>query len=546
MQTFTDMEATILTGEQSNNSLLTELQANPDELRQQKDTRNICTDPGVGSDPRKLAISATNKQKLTTENLKKITKNTFDVGVALSILGTALITSQEILKKSKTTKDNKLNKLNVLKLAPAYIFTLGSAIYAGTQLHSVIDCKPEQTTEVIEISGRNPAVEKQVENEIKFEEFINTFDKVPVMGYQKGLIHVRNLEMAYHLWRVIAENTPTGAPTRTNILATYGNAHGKTNDLFLKGPQYLQNELLTYMRRITQVGVTYNQIIKDELSKKYLPDKNLSQEELKPIDEQWYSNVDSLTNYIRFFQETTTVGDSPLYDNTELATSTRPPSARTLMFREIIAEISKDDKNNGPYSSKSDFLKSALMVALAKDASIESQLNQTRANLQNVPRTEKLYAEINLESQPVLWFNQYLKNDFNKNFTTVDKQLLVGCVEIYGRMCPIVREFTSQEDKIIGIDKILLGNDYVGISKKRYIYSLNKPNELPEIIKVAVIAPNKAGKTDMEFFLNSDKEKLSEPTELGTIYWNNEINNDPSQTNVVILMPEPLPPASTP
>jgi len=60
------------------------------------------------------------------------------------------------------------------------------------------------------------------------------------------------------------------------------------------------------------------------------------------------------------------------------------------MFREIIAEISKDDKNNGPYSSKSDFLKSALMVALAKDASIESQLNQTRANLQNVPRTEKV------------------------------------------------------------------------------------------------------------------------------------------------------------
>jgi len=206
----------------------------------------------------------------------------------------------------------------------------------------------------------------------------------------------------------------------------------------------------------------------------------------------------------------------------------RPPSARTLMFREMTNEINIAEADSGPLSSKKDMLKSALMVAIAKDAELETELIKAKSNLKGEPRQETVIGEIDLQQSSTLWFDQFMKGSFKKELYTIENQLIVGCVEINGRTCPVVREFTTSQDQVIGVDKVLLGNDQVAVGNKTYSYSANKPEGLPEDYLGTVDIVANFGKSQTE---QVDFVQVKDFTELN-VFWSQD-PTDLAKVNII-------------
>ena len=534
MEALTSMGPVILTGEQKPSLLAEFLTIDPQSYLGDGDQRNVCVDPGVGSAPIELSTNAKNLQQLiqtgstivtsdaedialVTEDLQHLPKDTVLKRTGLGIGAAVLIATLAIVKKNANTQE-KMSMKTILKYAPLFIFGGGVALATGVLLGQTTDCGPSGETQATETLGRVPAIEQNVADEINFEKFVNSIKGAPpVMDYYDGLVHVRNLEMAYNLWRVVAESVGKGQ-TGVKIFEKHGNAHGAVEDLFMEGPEALQGELVEYMKKVVQVGNSFNRTITDMIAQSYTGDQQLTSSEFQKIQDQWFENVSSIANYVRFFQETTKVGNDPVLSSREIESMRRPPSARTLMFREMTNEINIAEADSGPLSSKKDMLKSALMVAIAKDAELETELIKAKSNLKGEPRQETVIGEIDLQQSSTLWFDQFMKGSFKKELYTIENQLIVGCVEINGRTCPVVREFTTSQDQVIGVDKVLLGNDQVAVGNKTYSYSANKPEGLPEDYLGTVDIVANFGKSQTE---QVDFVQVKDFTELN-VFWSQD------------------------
>ena len=544
MEALTSMGPVILTGEQKPSLLAEFLTIDPQSYLGDGDQRNVCVDPGVGSAPIELSTNAKNLQQLiqtgstivtsdaedialVTEDLQHLPKDTVLKRTGLGIGAAVLIATLAIVKKNANTQE-KMSMKTILKYAPLFIFGGGVALATGVLLGQTTDCGPSGETQATETLGRVPAIEQNVADEINFEKFVNSIKGAPpVMDYYDGLVHVRNLEMAYNLWRVVAESVGKGQ-TGVKIFEKHGNAHGAVEDLFMEGPEALQGELVEYMKKVVQVGNSFNRTITDMIAQSYTGDQQLTSSEFQKIQDQWFENVSSIANYVRFFQETTKVGNDPVLSSREIESMRRPPSARTLMFREMTNEINIAEADSGPLSSKKDMLKSALMVAIAKDAELETELIKAKSNLKGEPRQETVIGEIDLQQSSTLWFDQFMKGSFKKELYTIENQLIVGCVEINGRTCPVVREFTTSQDQVIGVDKVLLGNDQVAVGNKTYSYSANKPEGLPEDYLGTVDIVANFGKSQTE---QVDFVQVKDFTELN-VFWSQD-PTDLAKVNII-------------
>jgi len=544
MEALTSMGPVILTGEQKPSLLSEFLTIDPQSYLGDGDQRNVCVDPGVGSAPIELSTNAKNLQQLIqtgntivtsdaeaialfTEDLQHLPKDTVLKRTGLGIGAVVLITTLALVKKNANTQE-KMSMKTILKYAPLFIFGGGVALATGVLLGQTTDCGPSGETQATEELGRVPAIEQNVAREIDFEKFINSIKGAPpVMDYYEGLVHVRNLEMAYNLWRVVAESVGKGQ-TGVKIFEKHGNAHGAVEDLFMEGPEALQVELIEYTKKVVQVGNSFNGIIIDMIAQSYTGDQQLTNKEFQKIQDQWFANVSSIANYVRFFQETTKVGDDPVLSPREIESMKRPPSARTLMFREMINEINMAEADSGPLSSKKDMLKSALMVAIAKDAELETELIKAKSNLKGELRQETVIGEIDLQQSSTLWFDQFIKGSFKKELYTVENQLIVGCVEINGRTCPVVREFATSQDQVIGVDKVLLGNDQVALGSKTYSYLANKPEGLPEDYLGTVDIAVNFGKSQTEQVDFVAAKDFAEPN----VFWSQD-PTDMAKVNII-------------
>lgn len=544
MEALTSMGPVILTGEQRPSLVAEFLTTDPQSYLGDGDQRNVCVDPGVGSAPIELLTNAKNLQQLiqtgntivtsdaedivlVTEDLQHLPKDTVLKGTGLGIGAAVLIATLALVKKNANTQE-KMNMKTILKYAPLFIFGGGVALATGVLLGQTTDCDPSDETQATETLGRVPAIEKNVAGEIDFEKFVNSIKGAPpVMDYYDGLVHVRNLEMAYNLWRVVAESVGKGQ-TGVKIFEKHGNAHGAVEDLFMAGPEALQGELVEYMKKVVQVGNSFNGAIIDMIGQSYTGDQQLTNNEFQKIQDQWFANVSTIANYVRFFQETTKVGDDPVLSPREIESMKRPPSARTLMFREMINEIDITKEDSGPLSSKKDMLKSALMVAIAKDAELETKLTIAKSNLKGELRQETVIGEIDLQQSTTLWFDQFMKGSFKKELYTIENQLIVGCVEINGRTCPVVREFTASQDQVIGVDKVLLGNDKVAVGSKTFLYSTNKPEGLPEDYLGTVDIVVNFGKSQTEQVDFVTAKDFSEPN----VFWSQD-TTDKAKVNII-------------
>jgi hypothetical protein len=516
----------ILTGEQRPSVLTEFLTIDPQNYLDDSDTRNVCVNPGVGSAPVNRFVNATNLQQLvqtgvtivTTDaedsvlgDLQHLPKNTILQRIGL---GVGLVALLALVKRNLSNNKEKMSMKTALKYAPVFIFAGGIGLVVGILGEQMINCGQSGETKATETLGRVPVIEQQLLEEVNFEQFIDGIKGRPqVMDYYEGLVNVRNLEMAYHLWRVVAESVGKDQ-MGVKIFAKHGNVHGAVGDLFMRGPDALQKELTKYIKKVVQVGNTFHQIIIDTITQKYISDKELAFIEFQEIQDTWFKYVFSIADYIRFFQETSKVGDNPVLSLREIESVRRPPSARTLMFREVIDAINLADEDKGVLSSKKDMFKSALMVALAKDAQLEIELIKAKSNLKGELRLETVMKPINLQQTRILWFDQFMKGSFEKEFYTIEDQLIVGCVEINGRICPVVREFTVIQDQIIGVDKVLLNNDQVAIGRT-YRYLTNKPDGLPKDYLGTVDIAINAQKTKTKQVSFVQAQDFAEPN----VYW---------------------------
>lgn len=541
MEALTSMSPVILTGEQKPSLLAEFLTIDPQSYLGDGDQRNVCVDPGVGSAPIELSTNAKNLQQLiqtgstivtsdaedialVTEDLQHLPKDTVLKRTGLGIGAAVLIATLAIVKKNSNTQE-KMSMKTILKYAPLFIFGGGVALATGVLLGQTTDCGPSGETQATETLGRVPAIEQNVADEISFEKFVNNIKGAPpVMDYYDGLVHVRNLEMAYNLWRVVAESVGKGQ-TGVKIFEKHGNAHGAVEDLFMDGPEVLQGELVEYMKKVVQVGNSFNKTIKAASVQAYIDagggnqlDNDKYDKLFSKVQDQWFENVSSIANYVRFFQETIKVGDDQVLSPREIESMRRPPSARTLMFREMINEINLAEDDKGSLSSKKGMLKSALMVAIAKDAELETELIKAKSNLKGEPRQETVIGQIDLQQSTTLWFDQLMKGNFIKEMYTIENQLIVGCVEINGRTCPVVREFTTSQDQVIGVDKVLLGNDKVAVGSKTYSYSTNKPEGLPEDYLGTVDIITNFGKSQTEEVDFVQAKDFAEPN----VFWSQD------------------------
>lgn len=545
MDAITSMGPVILTGEQRPSFLKNDLTIDPESYLDHVDSRNVCTNPGVGSAPIDLSANAQNLQELirtgntivtsdaedivlVTEDLQHLPKDTVLKRTGLGVGVAVLIATLAFVRRNFSNTHEKTSMKTILKYAPLFIFGGGVALATGVLIGQTTNCGLPGETQATETLGRVPAIEQNVAAEISFENFVNSIKGAPpVMDYYDGLVHVRNLEMAYNLWRVVAESVGKGQ-TGVKIFEKHGNAHGAIEDLFMEGPEVLSGELIEYMKKVVQVGNSFNRTITDMLTQSYNDNQQLTNDEFQKIQDQWFENVSSIANYVRFFQETTKVGDDPILSPREIESMKRPPSARTLMFREMINEINMTEENNGPLSSKKDMFKSALMVAIAKDAELEIELIKAKSNLKGESRQETVIGQIDLQQSTTLWFDQFMKGNFRKEMYTIENQLIVGYVEIYGRTCPIVREFTASQDQVIGVDKVLLGNDQVAVGSKTYSYSTNKPEGLPEDYLGTVDITVNFGKSQTEQVDFVQAKDFAEPN----VFWSQD-PTDLAKINII-------------
>ena len=121
-----------------------------------------------------------------------------------------------------------------------------------------------------------------------------------------------------------------------------------------------------------------------------------------------------------------------------------------------------------------------------------------------------------------------MKGNFRKEMYTIENQLIVGYVEIYGRTCPIVREFTASQDQVIGVDKVLLGNDQVAVGSKTYSYSTNKPEGLPEDYLGTVDITVNFGKSQTEQVDFVQAKDFAEPN----VFWSQD-PTDLAKINII-------------
>lgn len=542
---------TILTGEQSAVSLVESLSADPTLYLSEADTRNFCDNPGVGSSPVDKATDARNLQMFVASGGIIVTADANPVVLAAEDLqhppiatqvrtgagvlaGITLLGAAAHLLRSSNKQQEKSTHF-IQKNIPALLVGAVAALATGYAIGQSNHCTPEevQAAATEEQLGRVPAIEVELANEVATEGFINTLTgPPPVMDYYEGLVDVRNLQMAYNLWRVIAESVGKGQ-TGVTIFEKHGNVHGGIEDLFLEGPEVLQEKLRIYMKKIATYGSGSSINIKNMLAEAYVSaggqnqfDKDTYSGLYMKVQNLWFENVVTLSNYMQFFQETTRVGESSIMTPREVESIKRPPSTRALLFREMKEKMSAEENDTGPLSSIQGMFKSAMMLSLAQDARSEVDLAVATSQLTGKPRQEVVIGQVDLAKTPIIWFDQPMKSAFTREFYTIEGQQIVGCTELYGRVCPIVREFTVSGDEVIGVDKLLFGSDQVAYGNRTYSYSSNKPENVPSDYVMCTSISSQEGHTQ------TDRIELLPSTYSDAVYWAVD-QNDPARINAV-------------
>jgi len=541
------MRATIVTGEFSSYRTNYHLSADPSELEKKPDTRDYCRQAGIGASPKETADHARNLQSLIKNGTSIVTldadtdilaeiqhpQKSYYLNRLVEISSIGALTSAGViiaLESLKKKPKKKSNINNVKKYASIFVLlggTVASTLLLSQSKKNSKDCAAPagENSANIETLGRNMAVEKAEGAEIEFEKYLNLVNKLPVMGYNEGLVKVRNLEMAYHLWRLIALSVGKDQDG-IKIYSHHGSSHGEIEDLTLQGPEALQNQLLTYIRRVGNLGNYLNDQSIEVAAQEYAANGQLKNSTYANL----YDSITELAKYINFFQEVNNIGNgsSPTLRETEVPYNLIPPSAKTLMFRNIIENIEKIGSEKDVVYTKGGFLKTALMTSLAYTSSLESKLNKSKNELIGKAKEEKIVGQLDFDRERVLWFDQYMAVNLKPDSFLIDGRLMVGCMEVNGRICPIVREFGLENEKIIAEEKLLLGPEEILVGLNKRIYDKASPANLPNHTTGVSLSSGfgKLATTDLDFF-----QKGNYPSE--NTYWYQ--GEDPAKFRILTL-----------
>jgi hypothetical protein len=112
--------------------------------------------------------------------------------------------------------------------------------------------------------GRQPALEHAIDAEASIEEAIRDLGLTDSQyeTYTKMLVEHRNNIMALHAWRTLGEEAQTKEDPKVSIF--YGTGHGRTEDIFDKGPEYCEDQIHAHATTYLTDGLDY--LIEGELS----------------------------------------------------------------------------------------------------------------------------------------------------------------------------------------------------------------------------------------------------------------------------------------
>jgi hypothetical protein len=241
-------------------------------------------------------------------------------------------------------------------------------------------------------TNRIPVVEEAVDLQVLLEGLVDKRrGHQPTMGtFSEVLNYHRNLIMTLNLWHLVAlESSLVSGQSR--ILAMAAPTHGKVEDLFLEGPEYLEAEVRKLAEMLLSTGL-------DSLISRHNGNYN--------------DIVNALHDWGKFFTKPLRVGTTQRTQRA-LTACRVPASAQTVFVEALLKEFGKQKNRSGRNDSPSKKFRLAVLRNVVKkvvDDGIGLSANRDAKfnELTGVSQTSQSLSDISGES-PIIYSDLWSK-----------------------------------------------------------------------------------------------------------------------------------------
>jgi hypothetical protein len=275
-------------------------------------------------------------------------------------------------------------------------------------------------------------------------------DKHAFEVYSEELIGLRNKVMALNTWHTIALSARPDK--KTAIMMMFGDAHIKTYDDFLKGPEALEKEIEGYARKICTDSIDF-----------LINEANRVKKEAPGLIDNEERLVWDLWGYSEMFVDPYFYGRNQPLDESKV---TRMPKTARAVFIKTLSEVISENERAGTKESQ----RKARILKGVKGKIINQmthELDESEgANIQLRGKTD--YSDVDIDERKRAEIQATFSNSYSDDIKEAEKEvsqtrkekdvfdqglyykgLPLGIAFYQGRYHPVVRNFTVREDGII-------------------------------------------------------------------------------------------------